>query len=255
MQVYGSSENLSSFTRYGLQVLEEAGMDYHKALPGVEIYLGEVFTERIAGEDVYQIYDTGIDMCRMLLGEKGVKTRINSFLGYELGVIIQKTYLPKDSPKWREIERMLGQRLDFNEYFSRLDEKKYCPAEETAASLFDGAIKGHKEFTFRKIVSSGSYYSQELEEEVLIPRQVKNIRLKSNPHLWRKWFFNLWGQPYEWGYFIINEKMAMANEHIYYFDMPPQIINKRSFLPVRYFLEAHGFKVSYGKNGRVEYWR
>ena len=255
MQVYGSSENLSSFTRYGLKILEEAKMDYNKALPGVEIYLGEVFSHKAADRGELQIFDTGIDRCRALSGEKAVKTRIHTYFGYELGVLVQKIYLPAASPKWQEMERMLGYKLDFNEYYSRLDKKRYYPARELAAHLFDCAIKGRQEITFNQIVAAETCPLTAREEEVLIPRQLKKVRAKINPHLWRKWFYSLWGQGYEWGYFVINEKLAMAGEHIYYFETPPQLINKRCFVPVRDFLEAHDFMMSYGKNGRIEYWR
>ena len=255
MQVYGSSENLSSFARYGLNILEDARMDYMTALSQVEIFLGEVFSAQASDKGIYQIFDTGIDKCRALYGEKAVKLRINAFLGHELGHMVQKIYLPAASPKWEEMERMLGVKFDFKEYHSRVDGKNYYPAQELAADLFDCALKGCQEIVVTQVIRTGNCYSKELQEEVLIPRQFKKTRVKINPHLWRKWFYGLWGQQYEWGYFIINEKMAMANDHIYFFDLSPKIINKRSHVPARDLLEAHGFKVSFSNNGRVEYWR
>lgn len=255
MQVYGSSDNLSSFNRYGLKILEAAGMDYNKALSGAEIYLGEIFSDRVVERDAMQIFDPGIDRCRAHFGEKAVKARLNAYLGYELGRLVQKLYLPATSLKWREMEGMLGHKLDFTEYYSRLDQKKYCPAWELAANLFDCAIKGRQELAFNRIVAAGACRNSGLGEEVLVPRDLKKVRIRINPHLWRKWFYSLWGQGYEWGYFVIGEKLAMADEHIYFFETPPQIINKRSFVPARDFLEAHGFKLSYGKDGRIEYWR
>jgi|GEM_PF-6376936 len=255
MQIYGSSENLSSFTRYGLSILEDARIDYLNALSRVEIFLGEIFSAQALHAGTYQIFDTGIDRCRSQYGERAVKERINSYFGHELGHMVQKIYLPGSSPKWEEMEKMLGHKIDFNEYYSRLDKKVYYPAQELAADLFDCALKGCGEITVKQIIKTGTCCIKEIQEEVLIPREFKKIRVKINPHLWRKWFYSLWEQPYEWGYFIINEKMAMANEHMYYFDSPPQTFGKKSYAPARDLLEAHGFKVSFFNNGRVEYWR
>ena len=255
MQVYGSSQNLVSFREYGLKLLEEARMDYMKALPHVEIYLGAVFRSEAEVALVHQIFDTEIDTCRELCGEEGVKNRIKSYFFQELGHIIRQFYLPKESPRWEDLKKMLGYEPDFNEYYSRLTLQKYFPAGEMIAQLFDRAINGQRRITIKEVCSASLWYHPQLGREVKVPGQIKHLRTNINPHLWRKWFYSLWGQEYEWGCFKVDEKTALADGLLYSFAVPPQVINRMNYVPVRELLEANGFKLSFDNDGRVEYWR
>lgn len=255
MQLYGTSQNISSFKNCGLKMLEEAKMNYHIALPQVEIYLGAVFREEAKHSEPYQFFDTEIDDYRELYGEKAVRARIFLNYGHELGHMVQRLYFPTGSPRWKEIEHMLGHTLDYNEYYCSTGRKKYCPAEEMAADLFDHALKGYREITLTQVSQFEYRFFPELNKEVMVPTHYNRIKVSLNPHSWRKWFYALWGQDYEWGHFRIGEKEAVANGTTYVFEIPPQVIKRRSVVPPRALLEAHGFKVKFHDDGTVEYWR
>lgn len=251
MKVYGMSRDLKLFSKYGLRVLEEAGLDYMKGLAYVEIYLGQVFSSEAGKAGPYQIFDTKIDICRQLFGEKAVKIRINSYLGRELGHMVQKFYLPKGSSHWQEIERMLGFKLDYNVYYSRISGKRFCLAEETVANLFDHAINGCNKITLTRLVAE-----EQAEEETQAEKpQFKPVTVFINPHLWRKWFYRLWNQNYEWGCFCLNEDKALANGFLYSFPASVKVINNIPFVPAKELLEAHGFKIVLDNQGKVEYWK
>jgi hypothetical protein len=227
VKVFGSSQNLASFSEHVFKVLEKANMDYERALDFVEVYLGKVFKIKKSPAYVYQIYDPGIDTCRSLFGEAAVKARLNSMV-YKLSCLMQKYYLPRGSTGWDEMERMLGDKFDFNEYYSRSARDKYCPAEEAAALLFESAIRGTGEFTMPYVMKFTYRYIKELGEAAMVPIRVKRQKVGINYHLWRKWIYSLWGQAYEWGCYTIDEKTAVANGKHYLYQAPPRYINRLS---------------------------
>lgn len=230
MRVYGSTPNRVSFFRYWLRLFEEAGLEYDKAFPDVEVYLGEVFRNSKSNvkmnEGYYRIYLTEIDRYRQLYGEKAVKSLLQLNFGYEMAKVIRKKYLPQDSYRWQELEQMLGMRIDF-------------PADELLADLFDSAIKGY--------------------ELIFVPAYIDSInkvdRIRIKPHLCRQWFYSLWKQKYEWGMIKLGEKEAEANGQLYYFNVPPQNINKYNMVQIESFLAAQGYYYRIKEKGILEYWR
>lgn len=246
MKLFGSAVNLTSIEKYGVKILEEAKMDYNNALSEAEVYLGEVFKGAAGKPQAWQIFDLEIDECRRTAGEKAVENHICKVFFTQLGYLIQDKYLPPDSPRWREIEGILGLKLDFAVYHSPENERSYVPAKVFAAKLFEYAIKGCDKI----VIKWGNESGYKGKIFCAPPRKIK-----INPHFWRKWFYSLWGQNYEWGSFHVGEKMAEANEKVYYFDYPPQNVENRCVLNPGPVLEAHGFRVKVFENGRVEYWR
>ncbi|MDX9872914.1 MAG: hypothetical protein RBT41_10920 [Clostridia bacterium] len=252
MQIYGSSQNIESFTKYGLKILIDARMDYMTALSQTEVYLGEVFRTQTDQDHPCKIFDTEIDKYRQLFGDELVKVRIKSYLGRELGRIIQKIYLPRDSERWQELEHILEYKLDYNTYHSRINGKSFCPAEENAADIFDHAINGSRQITLLQISSDMISSEQTLPEE---EGQLKRTRIAFDPHRWRTWFYSLWGQKYEWGSFNVEKSTAIADGLLYFFETPPQVNDKIVFVAVKDMLEAHGFVVNQTEKGKYEYWR
>ncbi|PKM89361.1 MAG: hypothetical protein CVU87_05530 [Firmicutes bacterium HGW-Firmicutes-12] len=253
MQIYGSSQNIETFTKYGLKMLEDARMDYMKGLKQVEIFLGEVFRCEVDKGSVYQIFDTEIDKYRRLFGEEIIKVRIKSYLGRELGRIVQKIYLPKDSLLWLEMEKILGYKFDYTIYHSRINGNQYCPAEENAADIFDHAVNGSKRITLTQIREDLT-----CSKEVILSKndnRLKRTKIAFDPHRWREWFYGLWGQKYEWGSFHIDDTKAIANGLLYFFETTPRVIDKVTFVPAKDFLEGHGFAISSNQKGKLEYWR
>jgi hypothetical protein len=231
MKVFGSAPNLTSWENYGLSILEEAGMDYRKALAGAEIYLGEIFGDAACGPRPWQIFDLEIDECRRRGGEKAVSRHIYELFFARLGHYIQYRFLPPDSSKWRELEDWLRRELYVAMYNSPHVNQLPVSVRGLAAVLFEYAVKG--------------------QEEIVVEGQ----KIKLNPHIWRKWFYGLWGQVYEWGCFRLDEKMAEANEKVYFFPCPPRRSGQEIVINPRPILEAHGFRVSISQQGKVEYWR
>lgn len=250
MKIFGSSINIGSFKNHWLQLLDEAGLDYNKAFFDVEIYLGKIF-EKEANDSKdelfesnnlkvcsYQIFITEIDNYRQWYGEKAVKALLRLYLGYELGAIIQKKYLPVDSIRWKEIEENIGIKFNFNDYCSK-STTNLCSSRDIIAELFDSAIKGH--------------------DVVYIPRNYtctsRIEQIKINPHVWREWFYSLWDQGYDWGCIELGKKEAEANGYIYQFDIPPRKTRNGDIVLLGSFLKAHGFRYRYIKDDVMEYWR
>lgn len=266
MQVYGSSPDQVLFKRYGLKVLEKANMDYERALPRLEIYLGAVFCQEGAGSSqgekcradipcTDKIYDTEIDSYRELYGAKAVAARLDLYFCHEIGHMIQKNYLPLGSPYWGQLEGNLGFPLDFNLYYCKAHKRIYCMAYEVAATLFEYAIKGYTKIHVDQVRDAKKEYIEETKTEALIVKERRSYEIKIKPHVWRKWFYHLWGQSYEWGSFRPSKKYAEANGIYYALDIPPRIVHQQSFAVPKTLLEAHGFTVQYYEDGTVEYWR
>lgn len=246
VQVYGSASNLASLERYGLKILEDARMDYKKAFSDLEIFLGEVFHEAAKEPKPWQIFDLYIDECRRTAGEKAVGNHLEKGFIPKLGYYIQYKYLPPESPRWLEMEGNIGIKVSFTDSYCPEREQFYNPAKELSAKLFEYAIKGYKEM-FVKLDNQRSYKPKIL--------RVPPKRIRFNPHFWRRWFYSLWGQPYEWGSFRWGEKKAEANERVYFFDNAPKNLNNSFMFNPRPILEAHGFTVKVLDDGMVEYYR
>ena len=255
MRIYGSSQNVALFTKNILSVLEEAGMDYMKALPFLEIYLGTVFSDEASTAKDNQIFEMEMESYYELYGEKAVAAGLNLYFWQKLGRIVQKTYLPCGSARWGEMEMLLGRKLDFNEYYFGAGSEIYIPAVNLAIQLFRHTVAGEQEIVILQINGSKKEFIELLGREVLVPGLVHKKALKLNPHAWRKWYYSLWGQVYEWGCFQINQKTAEANGKYYHFSLPPQRINKINVVPARELLEAHDYRVNISNDGKVEYWR
>lgn len=253
MKVYGSSQNLSSFYQYCLRLLEEAGMDYKKALPHVEIYLGEVFRRQGRFATPYQIFDTEIDSCRVKKGEIAVKKHFDQYFLHRIGTMIRGYYFPPGTAKWRQLERMLHSQLDYHEYYCTKQKQKFCPAEEAAAALFEQAVRSCREVTIKRVTGTESL--KRGKEEIRVANRTETYTLSINPHLWRKWFYQLWGQNYHWGSFIVGSKRVEIEGHIHFFGCEPCRINDNIFVSARDFLEAHGYKSLFLDDGTVEYWK
>ncbi len=255
MQIFGSSQNMALFRKNILNVLEEAGMDCPKALPFLEIYLGAVFSAEAASAKDNQIFEMDMESYYELYGGKAVAASLNLYFWQKLGRIVQKNYLPPGSDRWEELEALLGHPLDFNEYYCGAEANLHIPAEELVIKLFRHAIFGDKEIVLVQMAEVRKQYVEMLKREVFVPGSVHKKEYQFNPHIWRKWFYGLWGQAYEWGCFQLNHKTAEANGKYYHFSLPPQLIDKTSFVPVKEFLEAHDFRIRYSEEGKVEYWK
>jgi len=255
MQIFGSSHNQALFRKNILSVLEEAGMDYMKALPSVEVYLGAVFAPEAPLAKEEQIYETEMESYYELYGEKAVAASLKLYFWQKMGRIIQRKYLPPGSPKWEEVEGLLGRKLDFAEYYMKHVDIVYIPAVELIIQLFGHAIAGDKDMILLQMEDAEKQYVEALGREVLVCAQTRKKEYKLNPHAWRKWFYSLWGQSYEWGAFQLNHKTAEANGKYYQLSLPPRLIDTVSVLPAKDLLEAHDYRVCFGNNGKVEYWR
>lgn len=217
MKIFGAGYNLSLFENHVLVILEEARLDYEKALPEVEVFLGEVFRQDALQAKPGEIFLPDADVYRREHGAKAGTMLAKVFLDL-LARIVRELYLPESSPRWLELEKLLGKALDYNWYHLPGEDSAYCPAVGAAEGLFVAALLGQTH--------------QEL-----------NTRL--NYHSWRHWFYSLWGQQYEWGCINNNERTAEANGILYQYTM----------IQPRQLLEAHGFKVVVHPGKTVEYWR
>jgi len=193
VRVFGSSQNLASFAEHVTSVLEKAGLDYERGLGFVEIYLGHVFAARTSPANAYRLYDPGIDACRLLFGEAAVKARLDRMIG-DICRLMPKYYLSGHTERWRQLEENLGFKLDFNEYYSRAGRDIYCPAEETAALLFESAIRGTGEFAAPAVTRFACRYAKEVGKPVRFPLVVNRRLVRINCYRWRKWIYGLWGR-------------------------------------------------------------
>ena len=255
MQIYGSSQNVALFKKNILSVLEEAGMDYMKALPFLEVYLGAVFAEEARAAKNNEIFEMEMESYYELYGEKAVAAGLNLYFWRKLGWVIREYYLPGGSERWADMETLLGRKLDFKEYYCGDGRRIHIPAHELVEHLFRHAIAGEKEMVIVQMAGVKKQFVELLGREVLMPGLVHNKVYKFNPHAWRKWFYGLWGQSYEWGCFQINQKTAEANGRYYHFNLPPQRINKVNVVSACELLEAHDYRVNISNDGKVEYWR
>lgn len=198
MQIFGSSPNQVAFIKYGLKLLEDAELDYKRALPNLEVYLGSEFKGKVfAGKN--KIVDYYIDEYRESYGQKAVEARFYLYFSREIGRIIKENYLPPDSPKWGELEKLLGLQLDFNRYYKYSDESDkqiFCPAEECAISLFEHVLKEYKAFCLLNVVEKAEKKIKGTEQQILIAKRIENLYIGINSRMWRKWFYSLWGQDY-----------------------------------------------------------
>lgn len=179
MRIHGSPQNLEFFNRHFLKILENAEMDYMKALPQVEVFLGEEFCFKAENLSEYQLFYMEIE-----------SSRFKSQLLRALGRMIQKIYLSNETSWWEEIESAIGYKLDYNVYHSRFIGRKYCPAEDIIADIFEHAINNCRQITFTQIGQT-IYSHEKLSQE---EGPVKRIRIDFEPDYWRRWFYALWDQ-------------------------------------------------------------
>jgi len=158
-----------------------------------------------------------------------------------LGKMVREVYLPDNSIHWVEIEKQLGIALDFNRYRLIEEEEPYCPAVEIAASLFTAALQGKSYFEVSRVV-------QEAEP-------AGSVKININYHSWRRWFYSLWDQSYEWGRITIKKSTAEANGKLYQHIQLPRWNGEDAIIQSRQLLEAHDFKVVIHPGQFVEYWR
>lgn len=177
MKIYGSPYNLTYFNRHFLKLLHNAGMDYQKALPQAEVFLGGEYSLHAEKAGEYQLFYLDLNSCRNTAG----------FLR-KIGRLIQKKYLPHDTNRWQEIENMLGYRLDRSIYSSQYLDKTFCPAEEIVADIFEHTIEKRRQIMFtlagEKIYP---HYKLSLKEG-----PIRRINLRFDHDCWRKWFYKLW---------------------------------------------------------------
>lgn len=241
MQIYGSSLNQALFKRYGLTILDRARMNVERALPGLQVFLGTIFTSepQVDKEQAVQsfgsdhLYFGQMEWVFEEYGEKGIAAHFDRYLCREIGLMVQRAYMPPASVKWKETESLLNANLDY--------ERQYNLACLTVAELFSQALKLQEEFSFTR--------------QAQADQETETVNRKIDPHLWRMWFYQLWGQHYDWGRFRMRDKVGEVNGEDYFFDLPPRLIHQRSFISAKPFLEAHGYQVIFHNNGAVEYWR
>lgn len=200
MQIFGTSLNQVAFIKYGLKLLEDAEVDYKRAFPNLEIYLGSVFQAKVVpGKN--KIIDYHIDEYRELYGQKAVEARFYLYFSREISRIIRENYLPSNSPRWGELGKLLGLELDFNRYYKYSDESEkniFCPAEECVTGLFEYALKEYKAICLLNVVEKEERKVDGSERQILIAKQIENLYVGIDPHMWRKWFYRLWGQDYSY---------------------------------------------------------
>lgn len=241
MQLYGSSLNQALFKKYGLSILDYARMDIERALPGLQVFLGAIFTSEpevdktqpVQSFGADHLYFSQIEKIYEVSGEKGLAAHFEQNLCREIGWMVQRAYMPPNSVKWREIEALLNVNLNAEEHCTM--------AGCAVAELFSQALKLKEEYCFTRPAAAD--------------REAETIKRRIDPHLWRMWFYQLWGQPYDWGRFRMRERVGEVNGEDYFFDLPPRLIHQRSFISAKPFLEAHGYQVVFHNNGSVEYWR
>lgn len=234
MKIYGASYNLSLFEKHVVPIMEEARFFFDKALPFVEIYLGEIFREDALNAKRGEIFVVDIDeYIRKNKKNAGVELAQDFFR--ELGRVIRDYYLPAGCKQWVEFEKILQRTLDHDLQQLPGRGKYTSQAFEVAADLFIAALLGKTVFELK----------QGAETE----------QIAMDFHRWRRWFYNLWGQTYEWGSFTIDERTAEANGILYEYVMPPSIIGETALIQPCQLLEAHGFIVVQHSGNRIEYWR
>ena len=227
MILIGSKQNTDDFQKYGLQHFINADMDYEKALEEVEIYIGEEINP-----DKDLIKDNAnarrnhftppktlvfpeIEIYRNTLGDRGVQASLN-VVPHEVGHYLQDKYFPIGHPKWKEIEQKFDLKIEYEWYFDKNINKWNSGGIEFAGNLFSSAIK--------------------LENTVTYFDEHKNKIIEINPHEWRGWFYNLWGQEYR----IKKTVELYIGKTEYYingtqnnFTVAPQIVDNRTMLELR----------------------
>jgi len=236
VKIFGTGYNLDFFERYVMPVMESACFELDKALPGVKIYLGEIFREDAKQAKPGEIFVPDLDDYRLKQGRKAGFMLANDFFA-KLGQEIVAYYLPEGSPRWAELETLLNRQLDYELRPRPVQDIPASQAFGTAGRLFVAAIYGEKQITLD--MADGTVTET----------------FPFDYHIWRRWFYSLWGHNYEWGYFMIGDKAAVANGIVYYFAVPPRLTGKSALIQPCQLLEAHGFKVEIHPGQRVEYWR
>ncbi len=115
-----------------------------------------------------------------------------------------------------------------------------APAPELVGQLLRHAVANDKEIVLTRLSKKGKPASEVVS---------------FNPHVWRSWFYSLWGQTYEWGCIKVNCKTAEANGRYYQFSSAPQRSAETIIIPAQEILEAHNFCVVANDDGWSEYWR
>jgi len=228
LKVFGAAPDLALFEKYALAVLEEARFDYERALPFLEVYLGDVFRAEAPLAEAGQIFLPDFDGSDRSSAAAAGSSLANAFFP-KLGKALLDYYLPLGSPLWEDFRHRLEQTLDQQPYLSA--DRLSGPACETALDVFLAALTGSK----------------------YLP--VEGVELKFDCHSWRCWFYKLWDQPYEWGRLMLKERLAEANGRLYYFTKPPFEVAGSVAVEPDSLLEAHGFKVVLRQDGSLEYWR
>jgi len=198
MQVFGDLSNKDFFKKYGLKLLEEADVDYEKAFSDLKICLGSLFSWGFySGKNI--IVDGKMDKFHNAYGEEAAKEKFYNFFGHELGRIIRENYLPFESSKWQELQKMLGIKPDFTMYydqFNKINQQIFCPAEIWVTELFNQILKGDSEVSLICVVKSELEYVERLNNKVLVAVEIENVKKNIAMNTWRKWFYSLWGQEY-----------------------------------------------------------
>lgn len=266
MKIFGSSINLSSFEKYCLSILKDGSMEYERALPGMEVFLGEVFRRnniRLGEGDgkflgcwvaSNQLYLPEMDNCRELYGENGLAKRLNLYFPHILGHIIQAKYFPLTSPLWRDLERLVGYKFDYNDYYCPIRKGRYCPALEIAANLFEHALRGSNSITLDKIRSVKSVFGEDGTLGLPTIKECKTHSITINAHKLRYWFYQLWGQRYQWGSLAVGSRKAETNGFLYFLDGAALRKKGQIMVPLQGFLEAHGYKVKISEDN-FQYWK
>lgn len=238
MQVFGTGCNQVLFENHVLSILEKARFDHVKAVPFVEVFLGDVFRKDAQQAKPGEIYLPDADEYRQKYGSKAGQILAEAFLAL-LAKIIREHYLPDKSHKWILMEKQLRVTLDFRSYCLTGEALPLCPAWNAAEELFKAAVSGRSSLELIRV------------KEAAIERTDLDI----DYHSWRQWFYGLWGQNYEWGRFAINRKIAEANGILYKQTLPPYWEGETLVIGPRQLLEGHGFKVVLHPDQTVEYWR
>lgn len=253
LKVFGAGYNLSLFENHISVVLKRARFDCEKALPMMEVFLGEVFREDSLQAKPGEIFIPDADEYRNKYGGQAGDILAQIFFVL-LGKMVREHYLPTNSPHWVELEKQLGIALDYNRYRLSGEENLYCPAVEAAVGIFIAALLGQNQVELIRVV-------QETEPSGLVtpggglPVVKTSERISINYHSWRCWFYSLWGQRYEWGRFSINERIAEANGKLYQYAQPPRWDGEDAVIQPGQLLEAHDFKVVIHPGQIIEYWR
>jgi hypothetical protein len=112
---------------------------------------------------------------------------------------MRENYLPFESPKWCELQELIGLKLDFSryyQYFGNMKANTFCPAEDWAENLFDRAINGYKDICLVKVIERQKESNNKVYDKYFMIKRVDSIKKNINPEIWRSWFYGLWGQKY-----------------------------------------------------------